>query len=97
SHTGNLPKSHSFVSIQPENVILTVMKKAEDSDHLILRFYETAGKDVEAVIQIEGVLKDVVETDLMEKEGSKIPFKGGEIKVPISNHEIKTIKIEFEM
>ena len=97
SHRGNLPKSHSFVSIQPENVILTVMKKAEDSDHLILRFYETAGKDVEAVIQIEGVLKDVVETDLMEKEVSKIPFKGGEIKVPISSHEIKTIKIEFEV
>ncbi|MCD6504393.1 hypothetical protein J7K52_03365 [Candidatus Bathyarchaeota archaeon] len=94
SHTGNLPKSHSFVSIQPENVILTVMKKAEDSDHLILRFYETAGKDVEAVIQVDRALKDVVETDLTEKEVSKIPFKGGEIKVPISKHEIKTIKIE---
>ena len=73
-HNGELPKKHSFISIQPENVILTTIKKAEDSDDLILRFYEASGKDTEATIQMDETLKDVVETDLLEEEISKIPF-----------------------
>jgi len=93
-HHGDLPKTHSFISIQPENIILTVIKKAEDSDDLILRFYETSGKDTEAVIQMDETLKDVVETNLMEKEISELPFQEGKIKIPVSKHEIKTIKIK---
>ena len=44
AHAGTLPLEHSFASVQPENVVLTAMKKAEDSDSLIFHAYEWAGK-----------------------------------------------------
>jgi len=93
SHEGELPKAHSFVSVQPENIILTVIKKAEDSNDIILRFYETSGKDTKAVIHVAETLKGARETDLLENEASEIPVQGRIIEVPISKHEIKTIKI----
>ena len=93
NHRGDLPKVHSFVSAQPENVILTVIKKAEDSDDVILRFYETSGKEAKAVIRLAETLKGARETDLMENETAEMPVQQRTIEVPISKHEIKTIKI----
>ena len=43
-HAGTLPQEHSFAFVQPQNVVLTTMKKAEDSDSLIFHAYEWAGK-----------------------------------------------------
>jgi len=93
SHKGDLPKIHSFVSIQPENIIPTVIKKAEGSDDTILRFYETSGKDTRVVIRTGEALKGARETDLLEEKASEIPVQERTIEVPTSKHEIKTIKI----
>jgi len=93
SHKGDLPKIHSFVSVQPDNVILTAIKKAEDSDDIILRFYETLGEDTKAVIRVAETLKGARETDLQENEISEVSIQERTIEVPISKHEIKTIKI----
>jgi len=93
SHKGDLPKVYSFVSVQPQNIILTVIKKAEDSDNIILRFYETSGKNTKAVIQVAETLKGARETDLLENETTEIPVEEKTIEMPISKHEIKTIRI----
>jgi alpha-mannosidase len=93
AHEGKLPKSMSFVSVQPENLVLTVMKKAEDSDDIILRFYETSGKQAKALITVKDSPKTVKETNLMEEEISDVVAQERTIRVPISKHEIKTIKL----
>ena len=93
SHSGDLPKRHSFVSIKPSNAILTVIKKAEDSDELLLRFYEISGKEAEVTIRIDEAFRDAVETNLIEKPISKIELLGKEVKIPVSKYEIKTIKL----
>ena len=41
-HTGTLPPTQSFASIEPENLILSVVKQWEEGDDLIVRAYETA-------------------------------------------------------
>jgi len=43
NHKGDLPPSKSFVKVNPSAVILTCVKKAEYSDDLILRVYESKG------------------------------------------------------
>ena len=43
-HRGTLPSSQSFFSTQEDNVVITAIKKDEDDNSLILRFYEWAGK-----------------------------------------------------
>ena len=37
---GKLPQSDSFIDVQPDNVIVTVLKQAEDGGDLIVRAYE---------------------------------------------------------
>jgi alpha-mannosidase len=93
SHDGQLPRALSFVSAQPENVILTVAKKAEESNDIILRFFETSGKTAEAEIRLAESPKSAVETDLMENKVSEVPLGGRIIRMPIRGHEIKTVRI----
>jgi alpha-mannosidase len=96
SHEGRLPKVFSFISAQPENIILTVVKKAEDSDDIILRFFETFGKNTKAVIRLPEAPKSAKETDLMENETSRILIKENAVETLLSRHEIKTAKIVMQ-
>jgi len=40
--SGRLPQAASFVRAEPENIVVSVIKRAEDGDDLIVRAYETA-------------------------------------------------------
>jgi len=51
-HRGKLPQKASFVTVIPENVVLSVLKKAEDGGDLILRCWEAWGRAVEAEIEL---------------------------------------------
>lgn len=42
-HGGDLPPVASLLQVEPENVLVTVCKKAEDADALVVRAYESAG------------------------------------------------------
>jgi alpha-mannosidase len=39
---GKLPQSDAFISVEPENIMVTVLKQAEDDDALIVRAVETS-------------------------------------------------------
>lgn len=51
AHDGKLPAQSSFASIDAGNVLLTVIKQAEDEDAFVLRAYETAGRPTSTVIE----------------------------------------------
>jgi len=57
AHKGKLPCHCSFVAAGPLNVILEVIKRAEDSNDLVLRAYETAGKKSRAELCFEHIGK----------------------------------------
>ena len=50
AHPGRWPAAGSLASCEPANIVLTVVKLAEEGDDLILRGYETAGRETEAEI-----------------------------------------------
>lgn len=94
AHTGTLPASKSFLSVGPANIAVTALKKAEDDDSLILRFYETNGKGCEAVIKTDLPVKYYVETDLMERSvGPRLAIKDGSFRVKVGKFEIKTCRL----
>jgi alpha-mannosidase len=52
-HAGPLPPSASFAAVEPENIVISVIKQAEDSQHdLIVRAYETAGRATAAHLHL---------------------------------------------
>jgi alpha-mannosidase len=51
-HEGKLPQHDSFLNVDVPNVLVTVLKQAEDSEDWVLRAYETGGIATEAKIQL---------------------------------------------
>jgi alpha-mannosidase len=97
AHEGSLPASHSFVQIEPKNVILSAMKKAEDDNGVIFRFYEFQGKPAQVRLRLPEPATEAVQTNLMEKEEKTLSLgaDGREIVVPIGRYEIATVKAMF--
>jgi alpha-mannosidase len=51
-HEGVLPPTASLLHVEPENVLVTVCKKAEDTNALIVRAYESAGRSCTVRIEM---------------------------------------------
>jgi len=97
AHPGPLPPSYSFVEIEPRNLILTAIKKAEDDNALIFRFFEFEGKAVQARLRLPKAATRAVETNLMEKEEKALSLPSGkEVLAEVRPYEIKSVKIFFE-
>ncbi len=96
AHAGTWPTKRSFASVEPRNVILTALKKAEDSDDLIFRFYEFEGKSTDVRFHLPEAADRAMETNLMEKQERPIPLQqGGEFTVSTGPYEIKTVAVSF--
>jgi len=55
-HRGDLPQQASYAAIDADEVVVTVLKAAEDGDgSLIVRAYETAGRPARATIELQVV------------------------------------------
>nr|WP_269432444.1 alpha-mannosidase [Paenibacillus sp. VKM B-2647] len=51
-HAGPLPQRDSFLSVDQDNVVVSVVKKAEEGDDLIVRAYETTRTATKATIRL---------------------------------------------
>ncbi|MGC1685974.1 MAG: alpha-mannosidase [Candidatus Acidiferrales bacterium] len=97
AHEGVLPPQQSFVSAAPENVVLTAMKKSEDGDSLILRFYEWAGESANIHITLPKGAASASIANLMEhpEESTLTIMAEHEITVPIDPYEILTLRVNY--
>jgi len=97
-HTGSLPPTHSFASIEEPNIILSAIKKAEDTHALIFRFYEATGKGIDAHLHIPPGALYAIETNLMETpipNAPHLPVTGNTITLPIKPWEIRTLEVVY--
>lgn len=94
-HQGTLASKHSFLQAQPDNVIVTAVKKGEDDDALVFRFYEWAGKDGEVKLQLPPGAQSASETDLMERPIANLPVENAAVTLRTKPYEIKTIKVQY--
>ncbi len=102
THRGTLPLKHSFIAPNMQNVVLTAVKKAEDSNALIVRFYEWAGKDGDVRIRVpKGATSAKLANLLEQTEGAKLFIENGDtengdtIVVPTHPYEIVTVNVEY--
>ena len=96
SHPGAMPQEHSFVSVSADNVVLTAMKKAEDSDGLIFHMYEWAGKGGNVELDLPVGATSAVETNLLETpQGSALAVTGGHVTLPMTPYEIESVRVDY--
>ena len=87
----------SFLKAEPDNIIISALKKAEDGKSIIIRLYEASGKKTEATITLFKKIKDVKSVNFLEEEkkefDKKVILDENNIKVDVKPFEIITLKI----
>ncbi|MDR2646679.1 MAG: glycosyl hydrolase-related protein [Oscillospiraceae bacterium] len=92
---GTLPKSYALVQVDSPNVVIETIKKAEDSDDLIVRTYESANRAVNAVLTFGSAVAQITECDLMEENDVPATAQGASVAVAYKPFEIKTFKVKL--
>ncbi|MGQ9595930.1 MAG: glycoside hydrolase family 38 C-terminal domain-containing protein [Thermoproteota archaeon] len=99
SNTRKLPKSYSFLHTEPENLIVTTFKKAEEGESFVLRLYEVAGKETQANISFNlgKIIREAHKTDLLEDEemDDEVNIEKNLLEFKVSPYEIATIKLDM--
>lgn len=85
----------TFIHLDHPNVMIEAVKKAEDSDHLIVRLYETAGAGAKARLSLSMDCQTMEETDLLENVTGLLAERKNEVCLCFTPFEIKTIRIKL--
>ncbi len=95
-HEGLGKPEQSFLSVDASNVMVTAVKKAEDADALIVRFYEWAGKGGNITLTLPAGATAATLTNLMEHpEGQPLRVAENKVEVPVSPYQIQTVRISY--
>jgi len=85
----------SYVSVDKPNVVVEAVKKAEDSDDIIVRVYECHNKRSTVSMTLSGKITACSECNLLEEDDKPVPFEGSKISFIIKPYEIKTFRIRI--
>ena len=91
--SGQQPQQKSFIDVEADSTILETVKKAEDNDDLVLRFYEYGNRREKVKVDLGRELKKVVECNLLEEKIAEIEKDSGYFEFEIKPYEIKTFKV----
>jgi alpha-mannosidase len=90
---GPLPATHSFFRLEGGLAVIEAIKRAEDSDAVIVRFYEAAGSRGPVTVTTSLPMQKAWLADLLENEIEKLPIKKGRVKFDLKPFEIVTLKL----
>lgn len=85
----------SFLKLSCENVEVAAIKKAEDSDCLVLRLYQTDGVAAKCDIRLADEIAGAAECNLMEKEERELEITDHCLSLEFTPFEIKTILLKY--
>ena len=91
-NVSKLPECYSFVSCKDSNIVIETVKKAEKSDDIIVRFYDTFDKAVSTELDFGFELERAYLTDMLENEICPLEIRDGKVLVDVGNFEICTVK-----
>jgi alpha-mannosidase len=75
--------------------VIDSIKKAEDSDEVIIRLHEAHGQSLKTTLTF-GVRADAAsECDLMEQEVAPLKVAKTKLSLKFAPFEIKTLKVKF--
>ncbi len=91
---GSLPPRWSLLHVDEPAVIVETAKKAEDSDDLVIRLYESAGRAARAVLTFGFPAAAASEVDLMEHEIRQLTIDDRSLELEFSPFEIVSVMVK---
>ncbi|MBM4162761.1 MAG: alpha-mannosidase, partial [Ignavibacteria bacterium] len=95
AHKGALPEKNSFVQLQPSNLVLTSIKKAEDSDAWIIQWYDARGEESQAILTLPRPVKRALLSNFLEDEGKELTAEKNVVRVNTKKSSVVTLKVNF--
>lgn len=95
SHSGAKATLTAFLKVDRDNIIVETLKKAEDSQAVVVRVYEAHGQRNSATFTFSRKPKRIFEIDMMEDNPKIVNFKAREMDLFFLPYEIKTLRVEF--
>ncbi|POO87547.1 mannosylglycerate hydrolase [Clostridium sp. 3-3] len=88
------PYSYSLLKQYDENLVLSVIKKAEKEEGLIIRMYNPNEYEESTNILFDRSIKEAVKANLNERKIEKINIEDSSIKVKCRKNQVQTILIK---
>jgi alpha-mannosidase len=83
----------STFELEPDNLVLSALKKSEDGSGVIMRFFETKGQACTAKITLPEAIKSASVVNLIEDEQRDIEIKKNKLRVKVGPFEIVSLKL----
>ena len=90
---GDMSEEFSFVELTGKNTVLSAVKKAEDDDSIIVRFYNPSEIGEEIELDFGFDFAKAFETNLNEQIVSELAASGRKLKMTSPKKKITTIKL----
>jgi alpha-mannosidase len=87
------PHGESSFADADGGLVLDTIKRAEDSEAVVLRLYEPYGARGTARVRLDQPFTSARRANLLEDDGEELEVERGEIVVPFRPHEIVTVKV----
>lgn len=87
--------SRTYFSVDSSSVVLDTIKKAEDGEDIILRFFETYNKTEQVKLTFDFPVKKCFETDLLEQNEGEMQIEDNSVSFSVNPYEIKTFRIQI--
>ena len=94
--TGEAPKVESFFSLSNPAVVLDAVKKAEDSDEVIVRLYESHGAHQTVTLGSGLPVAKAAKVNLLEHGSEAVAVGKGGIKLALKPFELVTLKLAMK-
>lgn len=85
----------SLVSVNSDSIVIETIKKAEDTNDIIVRLSEQKNSHTTVNLTLDKIFKSANLTNLMEKQIDKLEIKNNNISLTFTPFEIKTISLKF--
>lgn len=93
---GTLPLKAGFLSLSPDNLIVSALKKAEDRDTTILRVFNPTPEMVDGELEVAGRIKGAWLVNLNEERACEAPVAGeNKVRIQAGPYKIVTLEIDF--
>ncbi|MES2465070.1 MAG: alpha-mannosidase [Armatimonadota bacterium] len=91
---GRLEKDYAFATVNDQGLIIDTIKKAEDSDDIVLRLYEAFNTRGTATLTLGFPLAEAYTVNLVEEDPQPIDHDGASITFNYRPFEIKTFLLK---
>ena len=92
-HPGRLPREKSFLSVSPQSIVVSALKKAERDDSLILRVYNTTADAVTAEVTLGFFVKSAALANLNEEPTGDLRLSNGKLSFAMPPFRVQTVRL----